>query len=152
MGGAGNGIFLLKASLNELQELVGAPLRSAGDQEKAAQDVIAQGKTQILVLSLGAQGALLATSGEIRRFAAIPVAAIGSVGAGDSMVGGIVLGLARGWPLVEAVKFGMAAGAAALLRPGTELCGRDDTERLYRTLVVPPGGAGRPRDIEEARR
>jgi len=67
----------------------------------------------------------------IRRFQAIPVQAVGSVGAGDSMLAGIVLSLLRGLALTEAVRFGMAAGAAALLRPGTELCRREDTERLF---------------------
>ena len=134
LAAAGNGIFLLKTSLRELEELTGATIRSELEEESAARAVIATGRTEVLVVSLGAQGALLATDREVRRFAAIPVAAMGSVGAGDSMVAGIVLGLARGWKLTEAVKFGMAAGTAALMRPGTELCGREDTERLYQAL------------------
>ena len=54
-----------------------------------------------------------------------------AVGAGDSMLAGIVLGLSRGLPLRDAVRFGMAAGAAALLGSGTQLCRRSDVERLY---------------------
>jgi 6-phosphofructokinase 2 len=50
------------------------------------------------------------------------------------MVAGIVLRLVRGAALPEAVQFGMAAGAAALLRPGTELCRREDAERLYKAF------------------
>lgn len=134
--GAGNGIFLLKTSLRELEQLTGAAIRSEGEEESAARAVIAKGRAEILVVSLGARGALLATSEGIRRFAAIEVAALGSVGAGDSMVAGVVLCLARHWMLTEAVRFGMAAGAAALLRPGTELCRREDTERLYQALSL----------------
>ena len=51
------------------------------------------------------------------------------------MVAGIVVSLVRGWRLDEAVKFGMAAGAAALLRPGTGLCDRSETERLYAAVA-----------------
>ena len=47
------------------------------------------------------------------------------------MLAGIVLGLTRGLVLSEAVRFGMASGAAALLGSGTELCRRSDVERLY---------------------
>jgi len=47
------------------------------------------------------------------------------------MLAGIVLGLSRGLPLHGAVRFGMAAGAAALLGSGTQLCRRSDVERLY---------------------
>jgi 6-phosphofructokinase 2 len=54
-----------------------------------------------------------------------------AVGAGDSMLAGIVLGLSRGLPLRDAVRFGMAAGAAALLGSGTQLCRHSDVERLH---------------------
>jgi len=47
------------------------------------------------------------------------------------MVAGIVLSLARGMSQRDAVRFGIAAGTAAVMTPGTELCRRYDTERLY---------------------
>ena len=62
------------------------------------------------------------------------MAELSSIGAGDSMLAGILVSLQRGWPLAEAVRFGVAAGAAALLHHGTELCRREDAERLYREL------------------
>ena len=76
------------------------------------------------------------TAQGVQRFAAVPVDGLSSIGAGDSMVAGIVLGLLRGLTLGDAVKFGMAAGAATLLRPGTELCRREDAQRLYREMAA----------------
>jgi 6-phosphofructokinase 2 len=135
LAGAGNGIFLIKTSQRELEELTGGELRTEEDEERAARAVVGDGRAETLVVSLGARGALVVTRQLVQRFATVPVdAAQGSVGAGDSMVAGIVQSLVRGWTLSDAVKFGMAAGAAALLRPGTELCRREDTERLYRQL------------------
>jgi 6-phosphofructokinase 2 len=131
LAAAGNDIFLLKTSLRELEQLAGASIQGEWEEEDAARRVIALKRARNLVVSLGARGALLADEMVICRFAAIPVEAVGSVGAGDSMVAGIVLSLVRGLTLTEAVRFGMAAGAAALLRPGTELCRREDTERLF---------------------
>ena len=128
---ASPGIYLLKPSLRELQDLVGREIGSPLEQEKAAREVIDQGRCQIVVLSLGAEGALLVTTEECERFSAVPVDARSTVGAGDSMLAGIVLGLSRGLPLREAVCFGLAAGAAALLGSGTELCRRSDVEHLY---------------------
>jgi len=58
------------------------------------------------------------------------------VGAGDSTVAGIVLALDRGLALEQAVAFGVAAGAAAVMTPGTQLCRREDTERLYRSMGI----------------
>ncbi len=131
---AGTGIFLIKASLRELGQLRGKPLGGNTGLEEAARAVIAEGRCEVLVVSLGVDGALLTTADECQRFPAAPVAVIGSVGAGDSMLAGMLVALARGWDLAEAVRFGVAAGSAALLRPGTELCRREDTERLYHKL------------------
>jgi 6-phosphofructokinase 2 len=132
LSGAGKGAFLIKASQRELEELSGTKIATEAEQEKAARKIVERGCTEILVVSLGAEGALLVSRDELRRFPAIPVPALSSIGAGDTMLAGIVLSLSRGWTLTDAVGFGMAAGAAALLRPGTELCRREDAERLYR--------------------
>jgi 6-phosphofructokinase 2 len=131
---AGRGIYLLKPSLRELQDLVGREIGGPSEQEKAAREVIEQGRSEIIVLSLGAEGAFLATAQGCERFAAVPVDAKSTVGAGDSMLAGVVLGLSREMPLREAVRFGVAAGAAALLGSGTELCRRSDVERLYQPV------------------
>ena len=128
---AGLGIYLLKSSLRELADLTGREIRTERDEELAARQVVEQGRCEIVVLSLGAQGALLTTAEGSERFAAIPVEARSTIGAGDSMLAGIVLSLSRGLPLSDAVRFGMAAGAAALLGSGTQLCRRGDVERLY---------------------
>jgi len=135
LAGAGCGMFLIKASLRELEELAGHSIHSDDAQEKAARDIIAQRRVEVFIVSLGAQGALLATAEGVKRFAAVPVEGLSSIGAGDSMVAGIVLGLIRGLTLTDAVKFGMAAGTATLLRPGTELCRREEAERLYRQMA-----------------
>ena len=57
------------------------------------------------------------------------------IGAGDSMVAGIINMLAQGASILEAVWFGVAAGAAAVMTEGTELCRREDTELLYKKII-----------------
>jgi 6-phosphofructokinase 2 len=133
---AGHGIYLLKPSLRELEDLTGRRIRSEREEEQAAREVVAQGRSEVVVVSLGPRGALVASAEGSERFPAIPVRAISTVGAGDSMLAGIVLDLYRGLPLREAVRFGMAAGAAALLGSGTQLCRLDDVERLYAQMSV----------------
>jgi 6-phosphofructokinase 2 len=137
LAGAGSGVFLIKASRRELGQLCdGAALGDEAALEAAAREVVAGGRCEVLVVSLGADGALLATADGCRRFPAAPVAGVSSIGAGDSMLAGILVSLSRGRPLAEAVRFGIAAASAALLRHGTELCRREDAERLYRELVA----------------
>ena len=75
-----------------------------------------------MVVSLGAAGVLLASSAGCERMRSPTVAVRSKVGAGDSMVAGIALSLAQGRSLRDAVRFGVAAGAAARMNAGTEVC------------------------------
>lgn len=90
----GEGVFLLKPNLRELRGLVGQKVDSEQAQEDAARRLIEKGCAEIVVVSLGADGALLVSSEVTERFAAIDVPRRSAVGAGDSMVGAIALGLA----------------------------------------------------------
>ncbi len=127
-------VFLLKPNLRELSDLTGMPLDDEPSQEAAARDLIERDYCQSVVLSLGTSGVLFVTKDESERVRSPIVPIVSKIGAGDSMVAGIVLGLSRGRSLREAVCFGVAAGAAAVMTPGTELCRRDDAERLYQLL------------------
>ena len=79
-------------------------------------------------------GALLVSEAVTRRIAAPAVPIRSRVGAGDSMVAGLVLALAQGRSLEEAATYGVAAGSAAVMTPGSELCRREDTERIFRRM------------------
>ncbi|MFD2836991.1 1-phosphofructokinase family hexose kinase [Azotobacter vinelandii] len=130
---ARGGIYLLKPSLSELSSLAGRRLDDEAGQEEEARRLVERGAVEIVVLSLGAGGALLASREGIERFFRLrrALAQCGG-GAGDSVVGATVLALSRGWSLHDAVRYGMAAAAATLMRPGTGLCRAEDVERLYR--------------------
>ncbi|BBX73069.1 1-phosphofructokinase family hexose kinase [Mycobacterium shinjukuense] len=132
-----SGVFLLKASVRELRECVGRELRAEADRFRAAHELIESGRAQVVVVSLGSQGALLATRHTSQRFPAVPMRGGSGVGAGDAMVAAITVGLCRGWPLVKSVRLGIAAGAAMLLTPGTAVCERADVERLFELAAEP---------------
>lgn len=125
------GIYLLKPSLSELATLLGSKVEGEAAQEAALRGLIGRGVAEVIVLSLGGEGAVLASKEGIERFAPLDVPVCSAVGAGDSMVGAMVLALARGWGLRQAVRYGIAAGSATIMRPGTELCRVEDVERLF---------------------
>lgn len=127
------GIFLVKPSQREFEEIAGHPLDSAG-VEREAMALVSRGAARHVVVSLGGQGALLANEEGVVRLPAITVEAKSAVGAGDSFLGGMVHWLAEGHAPAEAFRFAMAAGAAAVLHEGTSLCRRDDVMRLYRAM------------------
>jgi 6-phosphofructokinase 2 len=132
------GVFLCKPSLREFQEWTGEASGDEARWRQLAREIVARGRCEVLVLSLGSGGALWTTRSEQERLTAPAVPVSSSVGAGDSMVAGIVLSLSRGRTLREAARFGVAAAAAAVMNPGTELCRREDAERLYGQVVAAP--------------
>lgn len=132
-----SGVFLLKASVRELRERVGRDLLDRSDQLTAAQELIDSRVAELIVVSLGSEGALLATSQGGHYFPPVPVEVVSGVGAGDAMVAAIAVGLTRGWSPSKSVQFGVATGAAMLLTPGTEVCVRTDVERLFEAAPAP---------------
>jgi 6-phosphofructokinase 2 len=89
----------------------------------------------VVALTLGDEGAVLAWSGGTRRLESPKVEVKSAVGAGDSFVAGMTFGLAQERPLEDAFALGVATGAATVLTAGTELCHREDVERLYAEIT-----------------
>jgi len=129
------GVYLLKPSLREFQELTGSPGADESRLQELARDLVAGGGCEVLVLSLGSGGALWASSAGAGRVAAPAVPVASGVGAGDSMVAGIVHALSGGRAVGEAVRYGVAAAAASVIQPGTALCRKQDVERLYLAMA-----------------
>lgn len=130
----GEGVFLVKPNKRELRDLTGAKLDSREEQEEALQRILDDGGAEVVALSLGGDGALIATTDDVFHLAAPEVEARSAVGAGDSFVAALTLRLADGGSLQDAARYAVAAGAAALLTEGTEMCRDEDVERLYREL------------------
>lgn len=128
---AGSNIHLLKPSLREVEELLGTTIADEAGEVAAARALHARGFAEIIVLSLAERGALLVAEGVELRLPAIAVETKSAVGAGDSMVAAITLALSRGQSLTEALRYGIAAGAATLMTPATELARAEDVARLY---------------------
>ena len=131
---ADEGVFLLKPNLGELSQLAGKAELQHEEIAAAACAIINKGNCEAVVVSLGAAGALLVTKDKSRHVAAPHVKRRSTVGAGDCMVAGIVWSLAKGHNLKEAVCYGVAAGTAATMNPGTGLCKPKDVETLYSAM------------------
>jgi 6-phosphofructokinase 2 len=124
------GVSLVKPNLRELEDLMGAAMPDQQSRVEACRRLIQEGRAETVALTLGAEGALLVTRTQVWAAEALQFEVVSSVGAGDSFLGAMLYALASERSLVEALRYGVAAGAAALLTPGTELCRRDDVERL----------------------
>ncbi len=122
---------VVKPNLRELATAVDMPIDLERDQEAAARRALSLGRGRAVVLSLGPHGALVVErDGPAMRVRPPSIRPVSTVGAGDSMVGGLAVGLSSGASLVEAVRLGVAAGTATALTPGTELCAPAEVERI----------------------
>jgi 6-phosphofructokinase 2 len=124
------GVYLLKPNLRELNEFLGSEAADDGAIIEASRRIIARYGVEVVVTSLGEDGAILVSAGKTLRAEAPHVHVLSAVGAGDSFLGAMVSRLATGHPLEDAFRYAVAAGAAAVLTPGTALCDRADVERL----------------------
>ena len=132
------GVYLIKPNVREFSELFGKDIKEEAQIKAEARKMIGSGWCELLVISLGAAGALMVSGETTERILPPTVPIVSKVGAGDSMVAGIVLSLVRGRPPRESVLFGVATGTAAVMTPGTELCRREDAERLFESMVAGP--------------
>lgn len=132
-------IHLVKPSLNEFQAYVGRKLSGAREVGAAARELVDDGKADIIAVTLGMDGAVIASREGVIRVLAPKVETRSAVGAGDSFVAGMTVALLDGRGVEDAALLGTAAGAAAALNPGTGVCARGDILRLYESLRNDPG-------------
>lgn len=128
---AHGGLLMIKPSRGEFAALTGRDFASADAVGEAACDLVRKGAAEVVVVTLGHEGALLADAeGYVHRVPPdVPVRS--ATGAGDSFVAGMTHKLCEGWPPRRAFLYGMAAGSASVLTPGTGLCRKNDVERLF---------------------
>lgn len=130
------GVYLLKPNLAELSKLAGRVAIELNDVENIAKEIIANGTCTVMVVSMGANGALVVTKDLTKRFTPPAVKRRSTIGAGDSMVAGIVHYLSTGKTLEKAIQYGVACGTAATMNPGTALCKKEDADKLYTEILI----------------
>lgn len=132
---ADEGVYLLKPNLGELGYLIGKEYLEQEEIAAAAKQLVENGKCEVVVVSMGSAGALLVTKTIEKKIVAPSVKIKSTVGAGDSMVAGIVWKLSKGKSLETSAAYGVACGTAATLSPGAGLCKRQDVEMLFKAIT-----------------
>lgn len=126
---------LVKPNVHELSEHVGRKLGNAHEAALAARGLLDQGIRRVVV-SMGEEGAIF-TDGETVVQALPPqVRVLGTVGAGDAMVAGIVAGLARGLPLAGCARLATALAAAAVSQTESGVQSAERLEALEKQVVL----------------
>ncbi|MGH6894265.1 MAG: 1-phosphofructokinase family hexose kinase [Dongiaceae bacterium] len=136
------GVFLVKPNHIEFRDLSGTDRPDWKTVARFGRGLRERGRAEAMIVTRGALGALAILPDGAWRLQAPKVEEVSMVGAGDSLIGAAMLALARGRPMLEACRLGVAAAAAAVEAPGTELASRAETMRLARKTRVWPVGGG----------
>lgn len=130
--------FLVKPNRQELENALGCPLSTPEAVVAAGRDIVARGQAEMVLVSLGADGAILVTERESLMAEPVPVIVRGTVGAGDAMLAGFLHALALGEPARTALSWATACGALAVSRTGTEAFSRTEAAACAAKAVIRP--------------
>ncbi len=133
----GGHVHLVKPSLGELESIAGHPLPDNDARAAFAETLVQSGQAEHVAVTLGHLGAMLVSTDKMVHLPAIDVEVRSAVGAGDSFLGAMAYALAAGQGMDDAFRLGLAAGTAAVLTPGTDLCHTADVERMLVRLGSP---------------
>jgi ribokinase len=124
---------ILVPNESELQLLSGQPVTDISSAKSASRVLMAKG-VQTVIVTLGANGALLVTGENSIHIPTFKVKVVDTTAAGDAFIGGLAAALLKGVPLEEAVRYGNASGALAATKFGAQpsLPTEDEVEQLVR--------------------
>lgn len=131
-----SGVSIVKTSARELGEYLKLSPGGLREWRDAMSTLLAAGRAETVVVTLGEGGAILAEENSAWHAACPKVQASTTVGAGDSFLGGLLVKLLSGAPVEIALRYATAAGTAALLTAGTRLCDPADVEKLNTQIVL----------------
>jgi 6-phosphofructokinase 2 len=127
--------FLIKPNRREIQELVDCEFGNTDDFKECVSSYARETGIEAIVVSAGSDGVVLAAPNYARFYESPEVPLKSKIGAGDSMVAGVLTGLAEQMSMERAVLRGIAAGASAVMSPGTELCSAESTREVMAELA-----------------
>ncbi len=127
--------FMIKPNLEEAERLLNITCRSKADVARAALKLADMG-IELVVISLGRQGAVACYQGTIYDAVPPDVQEKSTIGSGDSMIAGMLFALERDMGVEEALRVGCAAGAATAMSSGADIGSREDVDRLISAVRV----------------
>lgn len=113
-------VDILVLNETEAAALTGRPVDSIAAAEVVSSELRQRGPTTV-ILTLGAEGAVLADPSGCRHVAAVKVAAVDTTAAGDTFIGAFAAATVAGLPAGEAVDYAVRAAALCVTRLGAQV-------------------------------
>jgi 6-phosphofructokinase 2 len=127
-------VFLIKPNQRELAQLAGKEFLDSHEQEEFAKSLVEAGRVNYVIVSLGSKGALIVSKDGIHYQNPPTVEVKSTIGAGDSMLAGIIFGLLENESPQNILKWGVACGTAATMQEGTDLAQLDKINIVFKMI------------------
>src|SRR3546814_19879640 len=116
--------------IGELRQVTRLGLGEPDKIAHAALEIVRSGRAAHVAVTMGHNGAIVASAAGPLFLPAAPIEAKSAVGAGDSFLSAMLFALSIGWDVCEDFRFGIAAGSAAVMSPGHDLARQTHLERI----------------------
>jgi 1-phosphofructokinase family hexose kinase len=127
--------WLVKVNAEEAGEILGGQIATLIQASAASRSLCERG-AQAAIITLGDRGAVVAREGQAWYARAPKIEIMAAVGSGDALLGGFVLGISRGMPMLDALRLGVAAGAANAATLGTGVVEKEIVEGLREQVEI----------------
>ena len=127
---------MIKPNIHELETAFQVTLSSTDEIVRFSRELIRTYQIRSVLVSMGAKGALLITDEECFHAGPVDVVVKSTVGAGDSMIAGMLYGIEQGLPLQEAFGYAAACGTLAVTKEGTQSFSLEEVKQMYEKVVV----------------
>jgi 6-phosphofructokinase 2 len=127
-------VYLIKPNQRELAQLAEKEFMYTAEQETFAMELVKSKKAQYVVVSLGARGAFIACNDGVFYKTTPSVKVKSTIGAGDSMVAGLLYGIQNEFPPEKMLKWGVACGVATTMGEGTSLATKENIDTVLKLM------------------
>jgi 6-phosphofructokinase 2 len=127
-------VYLIKPNQRELAQLAEKEFMYTAEQETFAMELVKSKKAQYVVVSLGARGAFIACKEGVYYKTTPSVKVKSTIGAGDSMVAGLLYGIQNEFPPEKMLKWGVACGVATTMSEGTGLATKKNIDTVLKLM------------------
>lgn len=132
--GVDAGPYLIKPNIHEFGRLVGTNVSSIEEIIRFARPY--EDKIRYIVVSMGAKGVVGISKEGSYHVIPPKINVRSSIGAGDSLVAGIIFALSENAPFEDALTLGVACGTASVLNPGSNLCKMHDIDMIKKEALI----------------